>query len=229
MEFKDKIIVITGASKGLGKAMAYAFAQQGSKLILSARSKKELKTIANKIDALSFAADVAKEKHIIKLASFAVKKFGRIDVWINNAGIWMPHAPIEEMDSKKVHTIIHVNLLGTMYGSKAALIQMKKQGSGTIINILSTSALEGRARSAAYCASKYGATGFTKSLRLEAEPENIQVFAIYPGGIKTHLFDEEKPLNFDEFMDPNMVTQKILENLKKQNPEQELIIKRPVV
>lgn len=227
MGLKNKVIVITGASKGLGKAMSYAFAKQDSKLILSARSKKELKTITNKINALPFVADITNEKQVIKLARFAVKKLGRIDIWINNAGIWIPHAPVEEMDSKKMRNMICVNLLGTIYGSKAALIQMRKQGSGTIINILSTSALEGRAGSAAYCASKYGADGFTKSLRLESEPKNIHVFAIYPGGMQTRLFDEKKPCNFNEFMNPDMVAQIILENLKKQKPEQELIIKRP--
>ncbi|MDA2921869.1 SDR family oxidoreductase [Patescibacteria group bacterium AH-259-L07] len=226
MELKNKVVVITGASKGLGKSLANAFTKQGSKLILSARSKKQLKIVANKIKALPFVADVTNEKHVTNLARFAVKKHKRIDIWINNAGIWIPHAPIEELDSKKVHNMIEVNLLGTMYGSKAALIQMKKQGSGTIINILSTSALEGRAGGAPYCASKYGADGFTKSLRLEAEPENIQVFAIYPGGMKTNLFDAKKPSNFDEFMDPDMVAQTILENLQKQNPEKELILKR---
>ena len=229
MIIKDKVVVITGASRGLGRVLALAFAKEGARLVLSSRSVDELEKMRRELEAEFFPADVTKANEINELADFAVQKFGRIDVWINNAGIWMPHAPIEEMDWERVHNLVEVNLFGTVYGSKAALIQMKKQQSGTIINIISVSALQGRPRSSGYCASKYAADGFTKSLRLEAQPENIKVLAVYPGGMKTGIFDEEKPADYDKYMEPDFVAETIIGNLKKENPEEELIIRREVL
>ncbi|MCK4589899.1 MAG: SDR family oxidoreductase [Nanoarchaeota archaeon] len=227
MKLKDKIVVITGASKGLGRELALILAKEGCNLVLSGRSKEDLEELSTTIGAISIMADVTNEKQVANLADKTLEKFGRIDIWINNAGIWLPHALIEETDWKRVHEMIEVNLFGTIYGSKFALVQMKKQKSGTIINILSTSALEGRAGSSGYCTSKYATAGFTKSLSLEAKPSGIQVIGIYPGGMKTHLFDEEKPADFKNFMDPMFVAEKIVENLKKENLKEELILKRP--
>lgn len=227
MVIKDKVVVITGASRGFGKALAAAFAKEGAKLIVSSRSGMELNNTGQELNAAVFTSDVTNENEVFKLAKFAVQKFGKIDIWINNAGIWIPHVPVEEMDLKRVHDMVEVNLFGTIHGSRAALIQMKKQHSGTIINVLSTSALQGRAGSSGYVASKYAAVGFTKSLRLEAQSENINVLAVYPGGMQTQIFDEKKPVDYDKYMDPNFVAGTVIENLKKDNPEEELIIKRP--
>ncbi|MFH0712683.1 MAG: SDR family oxidoreductase [Candidatus Jorgensenbacteria bacterium] len=226
MTIKGKVVVITGASRGLGRALAFAFTKEGARLILSSRSGEGLEELGRELKADFFTADVTEENEINKLANFTIQKFGRIDVWINNAGIWIPHAPVEKMDLKRVHDMIEVNLFGTIHGSKAALIQMKKQQSGTIINILSTSALQGRPGSSGYCASKYAAVGFTKSLRLEVQPENIKVLAIYPGGMKTGLFDEQKPADYDKHMEPDFVAETVIGNIKKENSEEELIIRR---
>jgi NAD(P)-dependent dehydrogenase (short-subunit alcohol dehydrogenase family) len=226
MNLKDKVVVITGASRGLGKALALALAKEGAKLVLGARSKNELDELAKQTDAVAVAADVTREEEVLDLAETAVNKFGRLDIWINNAGMWIPHGLIVSLDMKRVHEMVEVNLFGTIYGSKAALLQMQKQHKGTIVNILSTSALEGRAGSSGYGASKFATLGFTKALVKEAEPEGIHVIAIYPGGMRTHLFDESKPENYQDYMDPAEVAQKIVENLKQEEPEAELIIKR---
>ena len=210
----------------MGLALSSFLAKEGAKLILSARAGEELERAGKELSAEIFPADVTKEEEIKDLADFAVQKFGRIDVWINNAGIWIPHTSIENMDLKRVHDMIEVNLFGTIYGSKAALVQMKKQKSGTIINILSTSALEGRPGSSGYCASKWAAVGFTKSLRLEVESAGIKVLAIYPGGMRTGFFDEEKPKSYQNYMDPNSVAERIIENFRKEKPEEELILRR---
>lgn len=227
MTFKDKVIVITGASKGLGRALVQAFSKNGAKLVLAARLKSALELLAKDVNGVSVATDIRSEDQVFELAKQAINKFGKIDIWINNAGIWTPHAPIEKLDSKRVHEMIEVNLFGTIYGSKAALTQMKKQKSGVIINIISTVALEGRVGSAGYGASKYAVVGFTKTLRLEAKPEDISVIAVYPGGMKTNFFDERKPDDIDKYMEPSFVAEKIIENLKKHAPEEELIIRRP--
>jgi NAD(P)-dependent dehydrogenase (short-subunit alcohol dehydrogenase family) len=224
MQLKDAVIVITGASRGLGLEMARAFKSKGAKLVLAARSP-EIKEATASLGAAGFDMDVTDEKSVSALAAKAVEMHGRIDLWINNAGIWIPHAPIEQTDWKRVHDMVEVNLFGTVYGSKAALIQMRKQKGGVILNILSTSALEGRPGSSGYCASKYAAVGFTKSLRLEAKPD-IKVIAAYPGGMRTSFFDEKKPENYNEYMDPKYVVEKIVANLELADPQEELIIKK---
>ncbi|MBN1778926.1 MAG: SDR family oxidoreductase [Candidatus Buchananbacteria bacterium] len=226
MDLKDKVVIITGGSKGLGLSLAKKFIRAGSKVIIASRDEAELKKVAEQIGAISQFVDVTDESSVQALADFVVKKFGRIDVWVNNAGIWLPHGPIEDMDLKRVHDMLEVNLFGTIYGSKYALLQMKKQKGGTIVNILSTSALTGRPFSSGYCASKYAATGFTKSLRLEVESDNIMVVAAYPGGMQTHFFDEQKPENYDEYMSPDEVAEKIVANLQSNQLELEQEIRR---
>lgn len=226
MELKNKAVVITGGTKGLGRELAQAFQSENANVIVCGRNEKEFKNLEKNI--LAVKADVTKEGDLNNLIKVVKEKYGQVDIWINNAGVWLPHASIEETDWSRVHEMIEVNLFGTIYGSKVALIQMRKQGNGTIINILSTSALEGRAGSSGYGASKFAAMGFTKALRKETEGTEIKVMAIYPGGMQTNFFDEKKPENYVEYMNPSFVAQKIVENIKKNQPEEELIIKRPV-
>lgn len=227
MDLKDKVVVITGASRGLGKSLAEYFTREGSKVVISSRNEKNLIEIADEFGSDYFVCNVTNEQEVLDLADHVANKFGKIDIWVNNAGIWLPNAAIEEMDMKRVHEMIEVNLFGTIYGSKAAIIHMKSLKSGTIINILSTSALEGRAYSTGYGASKYAAVGFAKGMKLEVKDHNINVLNIYPGGMKTNLFAEEKPKDYDDFMEPGYVVEKIINNLKQENPEEELIIRRP--
>jgi NAD(P)-dependent dehydrogenase (short-subunit alcohol dehydrogenase family) len=225
---KDKVVVITGASKGLGKGLAQLLASKGNKVIICARRKDEVEETAKEIGALAFVADVTKEDDIKALAAFVLKSFGRIDIWINNAGVWVPHAPIEEMDLTRMHTMFEINVFGTMYGSKAALLQMRRQEEGgVLVNILSTSALNGRPTSSGYAASKWAARGFTESIREEYKGTNIKVIGVYPGGMQTNLFDEEKPSHIAEYMTYESVAQKIVENLELEHPQDDLIIQRP--
>lgn len=224
---KDKVIVITGASKGLGRAMAQILASKGAQVVISGRDAQDLAQLSKEIGATAIVADVTREDQVSELAARTVAASGRIDIWINNAGVWLPRASIEDTDMKRAHDMLEVNLFGTVYGSRAALIQMKKQGQGMIVNILSTSALQGRPNSALYSASKHAAKGFTDSLREEVKGQGISVIGVCPGGIQTHLFDEKKPEDFDEFMTPEFVAQKIVENLESSVPETEMVIKRP--
>lgn len=229
MNLKDKVVVVTGSTSGLGKALAEAFAGEGAKVIISARNENGVNDTAAAMHAYGVTADVTKEEDMKRLVDETVKKFGHIDIWINNAGIWIPHGLIEELDMARVRQMVDVNLFGTMYGTKAVLPVMRRQNFGVIINILSTSALSGRAGSSAYSASKYGATGFTKSLQLEVRGSGVKAIAVYPGGMQTHLFDEKKPDDIDQYMQPPFVAGKIIENLKATESQEELIIKRPNV
>ena len=224
---KDKIIVITGASRGLGKSLAQMLAAKGAKLVISARSKKDLKSVAQETGATPVVADITKERDVIELAQAAISRFGQVDIWINNAGAWLPRAAAEEIDMKRAHELLEVNLFGTVYGSREAIKVMKKRGQGTIVNIVSSSALQGRPNQSMYAASKHAEKGFTDSIRLELAEKGITVIGVYPGGIKTNLFDEGKPEDFDDFMTPEFVAEKIITNLEKEKPEIEQILKRP--
>lgn len=228
MELKDKVVVITGGSKGFGKSLASFFVKEGSTVVISSHNRIELSKVAKEINAHDIYADVTKEDEVQNLAQETISKFGRIDIWINNAGITIPRDFTENFKSEKVSNVFMVNFFGTFLGCKVALSQMKSQkNGGTIINIISTSALNARPKSSVYSASKWAVNGLTKSIQLENTDSNLRILAVYPGGMKTHLFDSSKPADFDLFMDPNDAALKLIDNLKLENPETELIIKRP--
>ena len=222
-----KVVVITGGSRGLGKALAELLSAKKAKVVIFGRNESDLKAVADKNDAIAVVGDVTIEKDVEELANKAVSHFGRIDIWINNSGVWLPRMPIEQVDLKRAHYMVEVNLFGCVYGSKAVLMNMKDKGDGMIVNISSTAALQGRADSAMYCASKHALKGFTDSIRDEFKRYGIKVIAVYPGGTKTNLFDEAKPEDYDKFMEPSFVALKIVENLEKENPEEEQVLKRP--
>ncbi len=225
MNLKDKVVVITGASRGFGRALAEAFLDEGSKVSICATDAKEVGAVAKEIGAFGISADVTKEEDMIRLAEETIKKFGAIDIWINNAGIWLPRSYIEDIDVQKVRKMFDVNVIGTMHGSRVALRLMKQKGSGMIINVISTSALTGRPMISAYSASKWAANGFTKGIR--EENKNISILSIFPGGMKTDIFGENKPEDFNDFMEIKDVAEKVIANLKSEKPEEELVIQRP--
>ncbi|MEK7122922.1 MAG: SDR family oxidoreductase, partial [Patescibacteria group bacterium] len=187
----------------------------------------ELNDVARATNGVAVITDVSDEAQVKELARITIEKYGRIDLWINNAGIWMPHVPVEKLDWKRVHELFEVNVFGLMYGSTEAFKQMKKQGEGTIVNITSIRGIDPKPNEAGYTASKYAATGFTRCLRLEAESFGIRVFGVYPGGMKTHLFDEAPREEYDEFMEPADVAQNIVDHIKDDNADLDLILKRP--
>jgi len=227
MILKDKIIVITGASHGLGKALAQTLSDKKAKIIICSRSKDKLEGISKELNVDYVVADVSKEADMEKLAKETISRFGRIDIWINNAGVWLPKGPIEKVDMKMAHDMFEINVFGTVYGSRIALTQMRKQNFGVIVNVISTSALNGRPNAVMYSASKYAVRGFAEALREEAG-SNVNVISVYPGGIKTLMYNEEKPAEYDSFMLPEYVAKKIVDNFEIDNPEKELIIRRPV-
>lgn len=217
-------MVITGASKGLGGSLAVAAARQGAQVIAAARSRDDLAALAKAAALTTELADVTIAADVERVAQATVTQFGRIDVWINNAGIWTSRMPMEELPPDRLRAMVEVNFFGTWHGCRAAVQQMKRQGSGTIVNILSISALKGRAGSAGYVASKGAAIGLTKSLRQEVAAAGIRVIAVYPGGMKTDIFHSAPPPDYDTYMDPSFVADRILANLRQADPEDEQII-----
>ncbi|MBI2984634.1 MAG: SDR family oxidoreductase [Candidatus Kerfeldbacteria bacterium] len=226
MRLKKKVVVITGGSKGLGKALASEFVKEGSVVVISARNRKELWNTARECRAIPFVADITKEQNIMSLAKFVKKRLGRIDVWVNNAGVTIPHSDIDGITSEAAHNVMEVNFFGTFYGLQAVIPIMKKQHHGTIVNIISMSALVGRPRSLMYSSSKWAARGLTEGIRMALKPKRISIIAVHPGGMKTTIFGKHLPQGYDDWMEPDFVAKKIIQNLKRAKPREEIVIHR---
>lgn len=227
MELKDKVVVITGGSKGFGKELAKAFLLEESKVVICSHNKEEVEATSQEISAFGVYANVTSEEDLTNLAEVTIEKFGQIDIWINNAGMWLPHAIAEDLNMEEVREMFEVNVMGIMNGSRVALRSMKERSTGTIVNIISAAALDGRVGISAYASSKWAANGFTQSIR--KENKDIVVLAVFPGGMKTEIFDKGKPDNFSDFMNPEEVAKKVIDNLKLDSPSIDLVIRRPEI
>lgn len=228
MEINNKVVIITGGSQGFGKSLAGAFKKGGANVIISSHKKENLVETASELSIDSFVADVTSFDDIKELSEYVIKKYGKIDVWINNAGIQIAPSLVEEINIKKLHYLFDVNFFGYFYGCQVALIQMKKQNSGVIININSTAGLDGKPGISAYSSSKFAIKGLTESIRKEVKNLNIQVYGIFPGGMQTDIYKEKYPEDIKEYMKVDTVVEKVMDNLKSDNPEIDFIIKRPV-
>jgi NAD(P)-dependent dehydrogenase (short-subunit alcohol dehydrogenase family) len=222
MELKDKVVVITGGSKGFGRALAELFVEEGSKVIICAKHRG-VEKVGEDLGVIGFRANVVQEDDVTTLAEYAVNKFGKIDIWINNAGIWMEGAP-EDADMNQVKKMFDVNVIGTINGTRVALEHMKERNSGAIVNVISKVALGIRPKLSMYVATKYALNGFTKTIREEYKDTKISFLSVFPGGMRTELFNKSKPANYEEYMDPKVAASQVIENLKKENPNPELLI-----
>lgn len=227
MILQDKVIVITGASKGFGKALAQALKQENARVVISSRDKENLEKTAKELSVDHFPADVTSFEDIKKLGGYVIDKYEKIDFWINNAGIQIAPSLVEEVDIKKLHSLFDINFFGYFYGCQIALSQMKKQNSGVIININSTAGLEGKPEISAYSSSKFAIKGLTESIRKEIKDSDIKIYGIFPGGMQTEIYKEKYPDDIKDYMEVNTVVEKVISNFKSENPEIDLVIKRP--
>ncbi|MEI6266271.1 MAG: SDR family oxidoreductase [bacterium] len=229
MEIYNKVIIITGGSKGFGKSLAEVFNKEGAKVIIASHDEIELKKTAKDLNIDSFVVDVTKTEDVELLADYVANKYGGIDVWINNAGIQIAPSLIEEVNIEKIHHLYDVNFFGYFYGCQTAIRRMKKQKEGLIININSTAGLDGKATISAYSSSKWAIRGLTESIRKELSDSPIKIYSVHPGGMQTEIYKEKYPDDFKEYMSVEYATQKVIDNLKLDSPEQDLVIKRPGV
>jgi NADP-dependent 3-hydroxy acid dehydrogenase YdfG len=188
---EGKVVVITGASSGLGEATARLLSSQGASVVLGARRVDRLKSLADELTqkggkALAVATDVTNSDQVKSLVAASVQKFGRIDVMINNAGL-MPLSLIERLKIDDWNRMIDVNIKGVLYGIAAALPHMKKQKSGHIINVSSVAGHEVRPGSVVYSATKHAVRVISEGLRQEVKPYNIRTTVISPGAVATEL------------------------------------------
>jgi NADP-dependent 3-hydroxy acid dehydrogenase YdfG len=188
---QGKVIVITGASSGLGEAAAKHLSAEGAIVVLGARRVDRINELAKSINdnggkALALATDVTKYEDVEKLVNAAVQTYGRIDVIINNAGL-MPHSPLERLKVDEWNQMVDVNIKGVLYGIAAALAHMKQQKFGHIINVSSVAGHKVTMNGAVYAATKHAVRALSEGLRQEVKPYNLRTTIISPGAVATEL------------------------------------------
>lgn len=190
MNLKNKVVLITGASDGLGKAIAQRLSKEGARLALLARDGVKLEKIAKELGprVISVTCDITKPEDIKKAVNQVVKHFGKINVLINCAGIWLKLKHLEEATSKEISDVIDVDLKGLIYTTKETLPYLKKSKEAYIVNISSRSGVKAKRLQAVYCAAKFGVKGFTDALKLELNEHDIKVVGFYPSGMNTKMF-----------------------------------------
>lgn len=190
---QGKVVVITGASSGLGEAAARRLSAEGAVVALGARRMDRIQALADELtvaggQALAVQTDVTDVDQVQRLVDAAVEAFGRVDVMINNAGL-MPQSPLERRKIDDWNRTIDVNLKGVLYGIAAALPHMQRQKSGHIINVSSVAGHKVRAGGAVYAATKVAVRMLSEGLRQEVKPYNIRTTVISPGAVDTELPD----------------------------------------
>jgi len=190
---EGKVVVITGASSGLGEATARHLCAQGASVVLGARRVDRIQSLADELirgggKAVAVGTDVTRYDEVKRLVDTAVQTFGRVDVMINNAGL-MPHSPLERLKIEDWNRTIDVNIKGVLYGIAAALPYMKQQKGGHIINVSSVAGHKVRPGSAVYAATKSAVLMLSEGLRQEVKPYDIRTTVISPGAVDTELPD----------------------------------------
>lgn len=219
-DLKNKNALVTGAGKGIGKAIALALAKEGVNVILVARTQEEIDSVAAKVrslrvKALAITADVADINSVNAAVEKALSEFGAIDILINNAGI-ASFGKFLELEPTDWERIIQVNLMGPYYVTRAVVPNMIERQTGDIINISSTAGLAGNAMTSAYSASKFALLGLTDSLMQEMRKHNIRVTALTPSTVATDMAKELKLTdgNPDKVMQAEDMAELVIAQLK---------------
>jgi len=204
---EGKVVVITGASSGLGEATARLLSAQGATVVLGARRIERLQKLADELTAnggkaLAVETDVTRCEQVKRLVDAAVRKFGRVDVMLNNAGL-MQQSPLERLKVEEWDNMIDINIKGVLYGIAAALPHMKRQKAGHIINVSSVAGHKVTPLGAVYCATKHAVRALSEGLRTEVKPYSIRTTVISPGAVATelpsHITDRDSAAGIQKF------------------------------
>ena len=192
LNLKDKVVMITGSTGGVGEAIVKAFAEEGCRLAISSTKQEKLDAMLPGIDIapanlLTFVMDVTQEEQVKDMVEKTVAHYGALDVLINIAGYEGLSLPIDQQTVENMMRVYNVNVFGPLYGMKYALIQMKKQKSGAIVNITSQGSVTGSPTMSAYVSSKHAALGLSKCAALEVAEMGIHINCIGPGPIDTPM------------------------------------------
>jgi NAD(P)-dependent dehydrogenase (short-subunit alcohol dehydrogenase family) len=193
MNLKEKVVVITGASTGIGQELAFQFAAKGCKVVLAARNASALSKHAAAIAAkggaaLAVATDVSSRNDVMALAEKAFAHFGRLDIFISNAGISMPSVPFTQVSETDLRSIMNTNFMAGAYAVWAAVPLMEQNGGGQLVFVTSIVGKRGVALNAPYCASKFAMQGLAESIRPELKKKNIRVMTVCPPGVDTPFY-----------------------------------------
>ena len=199
-----KVIVITGASDGLGKTLTESLSKENNVIAL-ATTEEKLQKVAEDNNCNYKVCDVSDYNQVEKCTNEIIEEFGKIDILINNAGLWIQEK-LEENDADRINAVIDVNLLGMIYMTKAVIPIMKKNQDGIVININSQAGINHKAERVVYNASKWGVTGFSKSLQDEVAKYGIRVTDIMPGMLKTDMFNK---MNIKKNMENGLDTKEV--------------------
>ena len=226
--FKDKVVIVTGASSGIGEAIAHEFARNGSKVVLAARSADKLTEIikelnAEKLTATFVRTDITKEGDCRKLIESTVELYGTIDILVNNAGVSM-RALFLETELKVLHQLMNVNFWGTVYCTKYALPYLIER-KGSLIGVSSVAGFHGLPGRTGYSASKFAMHGFLETIRIENLKKGLHVMIIAPGftttAIRKHALladgseQGESPRDEHKLMPPEYVAKWVLKGIRK--------------
>ncbi|MDV2886973.1 SDR family oxidoreductase [Alkalihalophilus pseudofirmus] len=212
---KKQVVAITGASSGLGAALAKLYGLKGAHVCLLGRSKEKLESSFNGQEGSysAHALNIVNKEEVASVFHQLSEEFGEVDMLINNAGAGY-FGPAEDLGKEELDTMLDVNVKGTIYPTQAVLPQMKKRNKGVIVNIVSTAGLVGKANESGYVASKFAVRGFTESLQAELSDTMIRISGIYMGGMDTPfwdgIFSDEKR---KMLMQPKDVAEIIVHNL----------------
>ncbi len=191
--FENRVVVITGASSGIGRALSIKFADEGAKVVLAARSEEKLKAVVDDIkkkgrDAIYVRTDVSIREDVRNLFRETIKNFSRVDILVNNAGIGL-YGEIEKIDDESLLKLFRTNIFGSLYCIQEVIPLMKKQRSGHIVNVSSVAGRRAMPGVGGYAMTKFALHALSESLRIELMPYNIHVTVISPGLIKTDFPD----------------------------------------
>lgn len=219
MELKNSIALVTGGNSGLGKATAIHLIQNGATVIITGRNQEKTEAVAQEIGAIAFHCDVRYDDQIEEMYSFIKKKFGKLDILINNAGIGK-RKELGNISRDHMLEVFEVNVIGATMVAQGALPFFKQQQSGNIVNIASTAALKGYPTGSIYVASKFALRGLTQCWQGELRRDNIRVIQINPSEVPTAFGDEEnrneRALE-DNKLSPEEIAHTILSTLKMDN------------
>lgn len=226
-DFKNKVVVITGAGSGIGRALACAFASQGTKLALNdfnaAALRETIDRLQNTTDVFESVFDVSDRDKMQAFADAVIHRFGQVDIMVNNAGIGLGDYPFGEIDLNHFEKVMDVNFYGVLYGSRAFVPHLLKRPEAALINVSSVFGLTGIALSSAYCASKFAVHGLNQSLLQEYVNTPLTVHSVHPGGINTNIaknsidYNETHDAFHKQFLklSPDYAAQVIIRGIKK--------------
>lgn len=201
MRLEGKVVLLTGASAGMGKDMALLFAEEGAKVVAVARRLEKLEELAKEAEntpgeIFPLEGDVSKDEDIDRMVDSAMDKYGEINILVNNAGVLDNFTPLGELSNELWDKVMTVNLTAPMKLTRKLIPIMEKQGKGNIINISSLGGLYGSRAGTAYTASKFGLTGLTKNVAYMYAEKGIRCNAICPGGVDTDIMSSFQPNEF---------------------------------